>query len=139
MQPALKIIGTFLFLASLCLLPAGCAAPGGQPKTHTLDEKNNGGSLEMAAGDQLEIRLVGNPTTGYEWMLKAVDESVLKPLGEPEYQSESNLIGGGGRYTFQLTALAAGDTQLELVYRRSFEPETEKPADQFSLTVKVTQ
>lgn len=139
MQPALKVIGTVLFWASLCLLPAGCAAAGGQPKILPVDEKNNGGSVEMAVGDQLEVRLVGNPTTGYEWMVKAVDESRLKLLGEPEYKSESNLIGGGGRYTFRLEALAAGESQIDLVYRRSFEPETEKPADEFTLTVKVTQ
>jgi len=133
----MKAIVVLTFGASCLLLLSACASPDSQPKTVTVDEHNNKKSVELIVGDQLEITLAGNPTTGYEWMLKQVDEAILKPDGDPEFSTHSEALGAGGIYSFKLDAIAAGETRVDLVYRRSFEAEDILPADEFSIMVTV--
>lgn len=101
-----------------------------------LDEQDNGASVEVNSGERVSITLAGNPTTGYSWELVDFDEVVVEAVGEPEYKSDSKLIGGGGEYTFTLKALAPGTTTVRLVYQRSWETDLE-PIEVFEVTVKV--
>ena len=99
-------------------------------------EQDGGKTVELHAGDKLEVSLKGNPTTGYQWEMAAVDAAILKLVGEPEFNPNGNALGAGGKVTFRLKAVAAGQTTLQLVYHRSFEKST-PPTKTFKATVVV--
>ena len=99
-------------------------------------------TITLHLSDRLEVSLPGNPTTGYEWMLRAVDNSILEPRAGPAYQAKEDpgleyIPGAGGRYTLRLKAIDCGESPVHLVYRRVFEPETVPPADEFRIFVRV--
>ncbi len=101
-----------------------------------MTEKESGTSIDLHSGDTLAISLPDNPTTGFRWETESVNEHILHPVEEPVYEPSSNLVGSGGRTTFQFTAANAGNTPLRLVYRRSFEKDA-PPASTFELNATV--
>lgn len=121
------------FLISLM----ACTEPVSQPKIVPVDEKKNNSTVELTVGDRIEISLPGNPTTGYEWKLRAVDKEILEPLGELEYKPNDEALGAGGRYTLRLKAIATGETRVEIVYRRPFDTLEVPSLDVYSIFVVV--
>ncbi|MFC1996716.1 protease inhibitor I42 family protein [Chloroflexota bacterium] len=121
----------------LGFLLAACSTSPLKPKIVIVDENMDSEFVELFVNDQIEIRLPGNPTTGYDWILLGVDYTILEKLGELEYQSEGDTVGGGGHYTLKLRAVAPGQTLVELAYRRSFESEDIPSADEFKILVRV--
>jgi predicted secreted protein len=100
-----------------------------------LDIDDNGASLSIAAGDLVTLELEGNPTTGYTWEITIVDGTALTVLGEPEYRSDTALVGSPGVFSFRFRAAAEGETEIELVYHRSWE--NEDPLQTFRFAVNV--
>jgi predicted secreted protein len=115
-------------VAVLATLVAGLSAAawlfaesiGGVPPV-TLYEGDNGRALTVASGGEITIQLPGNPTTGYNWEATVGDSSVLYEANAPQYTPSSGALGAGGKYTFHYNAAAAGQCDLTLVYRRSWE------------------
>jgi len=106
--------------------------------TQKLDQDNNGETITLAVGEEIQIKLNGNVTTGYEWSILSVDETILAANGEADYKTDSNSanrVGAGGEFTFTFTAQNAGETQLELGYQRPWE--NEPPIETYTLTVVV--
>ena len=101
-----------------------------------LSEQDSGKTVELHAGDKLEVSLKGNPTTGYQWEMAAVDAAILKLVGEPEFNPDSGALGAGGKVTLRLIAVAVGQTTLQLIYHRSFEKNV-PPIKTFKATVVV--
>ena len=114
-----------------CALAACCDSSSAD--TTLVTREQNGSTLTLPVGDTLAIELAGNPTTGYEWVVAQADAHLLE-AAETEYQSDSDALGAGGRYTFRFRALASGSTPVVLAYRRSWEPD---PIETFSLTVTI--
>jgi predicted secreted protein len=75
------------------------------------------------------VELAANSTTGYQWEVKSVKKSVLKPLGSKYIAPKTGLVGAGGTYKLTLVALAGGMTNLKLTYVRSFQ--LNKPGGSF--------
>ena len=100
-----------------------------------LTKDDAGKSVEVPQGASLQITLAANPTTGYTWQVAAGDEGILKLVGEPAYQAESDLMGAPGMMTLTFTAAAAGTTDLKLVYARPWE--SVQPAETFEVHVTV--
>jgi len=91
-----------------------------------LSEADNGCTNSVRAGEEIEIILKGNPTTGYEWTLDSSATNRLQQLGKAEYlqdqQAGKNLmVGVGGKYVFKFKAVEQGAGNIKLVYRRSWE------------------
>ncbi len=86
----------------------------------TFDDKTCGSKQNLIVGDTLEVRLPGNPTTGYSWQTVAVSAQIRQE-GEPVHRSDSQLIGAGGVTSFKFSVAAAGDGTLDLAYRRPWE------------------
>lgn len=99
-----------------------------------LTAADDGRSIDLGVGDSFSVVLEGNLTTGYGWQVQSIDSAVLV-AGEPQYQSESTLVGAGGTFTITFTALAAGETEVELGYLRPWE--TADPLETFTLSVTV--
>ena len=126
-----------LICLPLIFLLTAAKTPGSPPRIVAVDKSKQNSSLDLHVGDQLEINLPGNPTTGYQWLLQTIDKTILKPLGEPEYKSAGDAIGAGGHFTFRLQALARGETGVEMVYRQPFDLARLPPEDVYHIMVKV--
>ena len=127
-----KLCAIFL----LCLIPAlfiGCAAGF----THQVTEEQNGSQIQVKLGDNLQVALAGNITTGYAWEIAENNTNLLVLQGEAEYQAEkTNLVGSGGTFLFTFKAIAKGNTSLKLIYRRPFEKGV-PPIREYQLTISV--
>jgi inhibitor of cysteine peptidase len=111
-----------------------CVSVSGAPVS--LSEEDSGSTVELRAGDTMEVVLDGNPTTGFEWETADVDASVLNQLGDPGFEPYTNLMGSGGKFTFRFEAVASGQTLLKLVYHRPWETDV-PPEKTFEVTVTV--
>ena len=123
-----------LLVVGASFLLSACAASASNLRR--LTERNLGSSLELQPGDRFEVVLSGNPTAGYQWEDSFWDETVLKLLSQPNYKQRSAAVGSGGEFAFTFEAVAVGQTKVELVYRRPFEP-TVKPRRTFEITAVV--
>jgi inhibitor of cysteine peptidase len=95
---------------------AGC---GGAP-TYT----DPAAKITANVGDRFVIALDSNPTTGYGWEI-GYDMNELE-LVKDEYKPDekaAGLVGAGGTQYYELKALKTGDSEITLVYKRSWETE----------------
>jgi inhibitor of cysteine peptidase len=117
---------------------AQAATPPENPGGATLEitEEQNGGIVALIVNDVLYVQLEGNPTTGFTWEVENLETNLLQQVGESEYNSNSNLAGGGGMFTFTFKALDVGVTPLRLIYHRTFEKNI-PPAQIFEVTVDI--
>lgn len=106
------------------------------PVILTMD--NDGETITLQVGQEMHIFLAGNPTTGYMWEALDVDAAVLRLAGEPDYAAASDALGSGGEFDFLFTATAPGETELTLIYHRSFEKDV-PPKRTFSVKVVVRE
>lgn len=101
----------------------------------TITAADNGGSVQVAAGGQIEVTLPGNPTTGYVWQVTANDESILRPLGDT-FTPATDAVGAGGAETFTFQVMAPGVVDLELANRRPWKTDVE-PVQTFAVTIEA--
>lgn len=122
-------------ILTLALL-AACAPAA--PSATVLTEANNGQTIQLKTGSSLSIALISNPTTGFQWTIDQIDPTQLKPLGDPDYTTDcpSGLVGCGGTQTFHFSATGAGQSQLRLIYHRTFETNM-APAQTFSVMINI--
>ncbi len=134
-------IATFaLVLIVLVGMAVGSAGCGGSSDVVKLTDADNGKSVSAEVGDQIEVVLAGNPTTGYAWTVTMTDadKAVLEQQGDAVYEeasTDSSVVGGGGTYTFTFKAIATGTANPTFSYARSFE--SSPPEQTYSVTVSV--
>jgi predicted secreted protein len=100
-----------------------------------LNENDAGKTVQIVLGDELEIILPGNPTTGYVWESDALDTTLLA-LKQTSFVPNNQAIGSGGMEVLQFRTLAAGQCTLKLNYHRPFEKNT-PPFKTFEVTVTI--
>ena len=99
-----------------------------------LDESADGREIELAAGQEFELTLGENPTTGFRWRLTA-DGSPACALVRDEFRApEGGRPGQGGSHVWQFRAERAGESRIELSYARA----AGDAARTFTLRVRVT-
>ncbi len=103
-----------------------------------LSEPDNGSNFTIFLGEELTIKLPGNPTTGYQWEVLTNGLTMLKQKGEPVFVADSDRIGAGGQITFLFVPCGIGSTRLKLAYHRPWEKET-PPIQVFEIGVTVKQ
>lgn len=113
--------GGSLALALLVALTlAGCASGG----SVSLKETDLGEKVTLSVGQQMEITLESNPTTGYSWQVADDAGGIVEMVGEPEFVSEpapAGMVGRGGAETLTFRAEEKGGGTLVLEYRRPWE------------------
>jgi inhibitor of cysteine peptidase len=121
---------TALVLAAV----AGCGS-GSQDQT-----PGTVSSMKVTAGQDFNISLQSNPTTGYQWQLDGpLDEKVVKYVSK-EYKADQSggteNVGAGGVEIWTFKAVGKGGADIKMKYVRPFEKGT-KPAEQrvFKVTV----
>ncbi|MFH1842559.1 MAG: protease inhibitor I42 family protein [bacterium] len=145
MQSTTRYLLVAVFLTAVVMsgcCPFACKDPAPVPASLDpirFDEQNHGDTVTMAPGQVLLITLESNGTTGYQWQQLEVDETILK-LAASEYvvpdTGDPPRVGAGGHEIFRYEAISAGETSLELGYRRPRET-GEAPARTFNLSVTV--
>jgi predicted secreted protein len=100
-----------------------------------LSENDSGKTVEIHVGDELEVVLPANPTTGYVWEVGSLDSTVLK-LVSSDFLASDKAIGSGGMEIIKFHAIAAGTSSVRLIYHRSFELNM-PPLKTFEMTVII--
>jgi inhibitor of cysteine peptidase len=129
-------VSKLALLSAMMLFIVALAAGCGRSEEIALDADDNGRQIEAKKGQVLAVTLESNPTTGYQWEWVPSQEDVLQQVGEAEFQPRSDLVGAPGTQTLRFKAVKAGQTTLELVYRRSWEKDVE-PLEAFTAQVVV--
>jgi inhibitor of cysteine peptidase len=106
------------------------------PNEITLSERNNGGQVELDKSKMVVLRLESNPSTGYSWQVDEMDASVLRQVGEFEFEQKSDLFGAPGTQVLRFVGAGKGQTDLKLAYRRPWETDV-APAQTFILQVQA--
>lgn len=99
-------------------------------------DADNGKSFTVRTGDHIQITLNSNPTTGYEWAVQTIDDTVLSYQGSKYDSANTGLVGSGGMQTLTFRAELPGDSPIELKYWRSFQGDS-SIGQTFSIQVKV--
>lgn len=124
------------FQCFLVILLGGCPFVPGRPVY--LDADDNGGEVALHLGTMLNVSLSSNPSTGFEWEIFDLDESVLENTGT-SYQSACliPMPGCGGTDTWMFMALSPGVTTLHMIYHQPWEDI--EPERIFEVTVTVSE
>ena len=129
MMKRFRFIIVLFVLAGMLLAACGTNSKG-------ITEDMDGQTVSVKVGDTFNVRLQGNPTTGYNWVMADYDSSVVSQVGDVDYHADSLLTGSGGTYIYQFKALTTGTTMLTFNYLRSWEKGV-PPYKTFKITIEV--
>ena len=80
------------------------------------------GLIKVKVGQEFNITLESNPTTGYQWQLaKELDRSIVELVRSEYRPSESGLLGAGGTEVWTFKAVKGGTAEISFEYVRSWE------------------
>jgi inhibitor of cysteine peptidase len=102
-----------------------------------LDESDNGQTIELAAGDTIEIVLPETRSTGFRWQTVTAPTPVCAITVETSEPPAAARPGAPGTHRWRLQAKQAGDCELKLAYRRPWEASAHA-AREFSIRIRVT-
>ena len=126
------MIISLAFFASVGLI--GCSL-----FTTTVDDDDSGSIQRLSVGDLLVVRLMGNASTGYEWVRvspASLEGSSIESINENEYQILGiEPVGAPGEFVFRYRAMRPGTLTIKFEHRRPWD--TDEPIDSYSVTVWV--
>lgn len=126
---------TVLAAVLVVVLMAGISGCSAQTAL-ALEGDDDGREITLQKGQILTIKLEGNPTTGYSWEIVESEGAILRQIGEPEFEAESDLLGAPGTQTLRFEAVETGQMELKLVYQRPWETAVQ-PLETFTVQVTV--
>ena len=136
MRPVVRLFIVFLTFYTLSCNKVTCrgGTASEAANTFTFDsEEENSWQIKVKANSRITLRILGNPTTGYEWQLNRgnLNDQFLKPVKlasnnigrfeEPDVPF--GFVGAPGYYIFQFDVLKTGNTNIEFKYKRPWETE----------------
>lgn len=127
----------WVIMAAAVVVLSSCA---GSAEMTSLTANDDGRTVNLTTGDQFQVALGGNPTTGYAWTVNISDEGIVAALDEPRYEPDpesAGQVGAGGVYTWRFTAIREGSTRVNFAYARSFEDRP--PLETCTITIRVPQ
>lgn len=99
---------------------------------------DNGRTVDAGVGDVIVVRLAENPTTGYQWCLEPVEESLLEMEDDAFVLNSEPQVGTGGTRHFRFRAKAAGTTPITLKHWRGWSGE-ESVTERFVVQVQSSR
>lgn len=133
----MKYSNVSIFILLLSFVFASCARSQPTPNKEVgiyWSEIDQG--VGLGIGDILEVALPANPSIGYIWEAGFYNQSVLEPYGEPEFSRTSTNPGAEVSQKLHFEAIGEGETELVLVYRRSFKEEGDQQTFQVYVIVE---
>ena len=128
----------FLFMVLAGILAGANYGAGQGFSPVQLNEKDSGRTIEIRAGDRVDLALFENAATGFRWEVAMINETIIKQARDPEFKPNSGAIGAGGKKTFHFVMVAPGEADLKLIYRRPWEANV-PPALTFRVRIKVSR
>lgn len=126
-----------LIVVGICLLAvllAGWAAVSRARSSRSQAQDQSRGQDQVApefkseqrtvkVGEQFDVKLDANATTGYAWEVADLDEGKVRLVSDNylEGNTSGQVVGAGGQSVLRFEALAQGQTRIKLVYRRAWE------------------
>jgi inhibitor of cysteine peptidase len=111
-------VKTWIVLVAAAALLAACGDDGGT--TIELDAGDSLSEVSLDVGDQLDVSLEANPTTGYSWELGPLPEGLQLVSSEFE-EPGGSLVGAPGTQLFTFDVVSAGSGILRFEYVRVFD------------------
>jgi inhibitor of cysteine peptidase len=87
------------------------------------NEQNHGQTVEADFGQEVEIYLQENPTTGFRWQVVQTGEPICTLVSET-FDPGRKAPGQAGIHSWKFKVVAEGTASIELVYRRSWDTAT---------------
>ena len=106
------------------------------PSFVKVGEEQNGRTVTLFRGQDIVISLSSNPTTGFDWLLRAFDPSLLEQTDIIFKPGSPSNVGSGGVKSYTFKAVMNGSTGLTFAYHRPWEG-TVSPMKTFSIKVCV--
>lgn len=133
-------------MAGLLLVAALAGGCGGTKTTPTTTPKEvgnvTGESITARAGQDFQVSLAENPSTGYTWAITTEpDKAVIVQKGASTFiqaPESSGLAGAPGTEVWTFTAVAAGNTNIVFENKQAGAKETDPPAWTHNVSVTVT-
>jgi len=126
-----------LFILTLFLLFALIGCDREIVSDSELSNKDNGQNIEYLANMRFNLNLEGNPSTGYNWKILAMDSSKIEYLGHSDYvYIEPIKPGSSGRCTYEFKTKGKGNSILKLGYLREWEKGI-PPIDSFKVNINI--
>ena len=118
-----------LLLSGLCVLLSACASGpaigSGPPPDDGLVRPQGKGPVSLRVGQVLEIALMANASTGYQWEFTADGAPVLArtagPATPPPMDTQPPMPGAPSLARWGFRAEKPGEVTVRMVYRRSWE------------------
>ena len=86
-------------------------------------------------GENFHLTLDSNPSTGYQWRIQSIDNSIVKLVNDQCISPSSGLVGASGKQVLTFQALKEGRTTIVLEYVRPWEPQS--PANTYTVVLTV--
>ncbi len=98
-----------------------------------------GSPVQVKAGEEFEVVLESNPTTGYQWQLADPAMGGIVALVSSTYRPDPappGMVGSGGKEHWVFRGLKPGETTVSLVYARPWEKDAPDTSETFRVTVR---
>ena len=107
------------------------------PVSQPLAFQDPGVPIKIRPGKEFSILLVSNPSTGFGWKITLpVDQQTIKLLGSHYVAPQKTMIGAPGQEVYEFRAMTPGETKVDFVYRRPWEPKTVSTRKIFTILVQ---
>jgi predicted secreted protein len=84
--------------------------------TLVVEQSQDGATVQASVGDTIELKLAGNPTTGFNWSTTDIDAAVLEQDGDPSFDADDDSLGSPGVVTMTYTVVGSGSSPLQVSY-----------------------
>lgn len=97
-------------------------------------------STTLAVGQELQVVLEANATTGYEWTAEVTKGKGAVEVVDTSYQQgPTQMPGSGGASTTRIAASAPGQAVVRFTYARPWDPKDNPTVADLKITVTAAQ
>jgi inhibitor of cysteine peptidase len=127
-----------LILVFGCLLAMACSGETGE-SADSVVYTDTADAIQVEVGEQFQISLESNPSTGHKWQFMSPVDSTLLSLVESRYIPKPNpekFVGRGGNEQWLFEALAKGSTSVSMRYLQPWDSTSVARTVEFQIEIK---
>ena len=122
--------------------PKPGAALAAKKRPMDVTPKHSDEAVEAFVGQTLRIRLRGNPSTGFTWVVKRLKGESVAQQGKLVFEkgeAAAGMVGAGGTVVVPFKALKPGPTTVLLEYKRPWEQKDPARAQVLRFVIKADE
>jgi predicted secreted protein len=97
-------------------LPVALKVPKA-PITQQMNKKDDGETFILKAGDTIQVALMDQPSTDFQWKFQKPNAKVLKQVGQPKFYADNGLVGSKGKMVWTFSVVGPGKAPLIADYQ----------------------